>query len=74
MNRKRLRRLQAEFARRGGRFWIDPDAPPDITQAFLTELLASPECRAVVLEACNGPDHADVDIDSVLGSLAMREH
>ncbi len=73
MNRKRLRKLQAEFARRGGRLWIDPDAPPEMTRAFLTELLACPECRAVVLEACNGSNREDVDIDSVLGSLAMRE-
>lgn len=74
MNRKRLRKLEVEFARRGGGFWIAPDAPPEVTRALLTELLRCPECRAVVLEACNGPDREDVDIDAVLGSLAMREH
>ncbi len=72
MNRKRLRKLQASFAKRGGSFWASPDAPPEVTAAFLEQLLECPECRAAVLEACNGENRENVDIDATIRALALR--
>ncbi len=72
MNRKRIRKLQASFAKRGGMFWASPDAPPEVTALFLEELLECPECRAAVIEACNSDDRKNVDIDEVIRNLRAR--
>ena len=61
MNRKNLRRLQASFAKRGGKFWANPDESPELTVAMLTELLACPDCRPAVLEACGAEGSQDID-------------
>jgi hypothetical protein len=40
--------------------------------ALLGDLLGCPDCRAVILEACNGDDRKNVDIDATIRELAMR--
>ncbi len=73
MNRKRLRKLQSAIEKRGGRFWMNPDTPPEITVAFLTELLDCPDCRPAVLEALG--DATDPGIDAGIRALVLRgEH
>jgi hypothetical protein len=71
MDRKFVKRLQKSFEKRGGRFDVAPGAPPEITRAFLEELIGCPDCRAAMLEACNGDDRKDIDIDSVMRDLAL---
>ncbi len=72
MNRKRLRKLQESFEKRDGRFWMSPDAPPEVTAALLEQLLDCPDCRVAVLEACNGDEREEVDIDATIRALALR--
>jgi hypothetical protein len=72
MNRKRLRKVQAAVEKSGGSFWVSPDAPPEVMSALLGDLLGCPDCRAVILEACNGDDRKNVDIDATIRELAMR--
>ena len=50
----------------------DPDAPPEMTAAFLGQLLECPDCRAAILAACNSEDRDAVDIDETLRMLALR--
>ena len=74
MNRKRMRKIKAELAKRGGTFAVSRGASAEMTEAFLAELLDCPDCRGAILAACNGDDRKNVDIDSVIASLAVREH
>ena len=69
MNRKRAAELQESFARRGGRFGFEPDMPAEVVAQVLGELLACPDCRSVVLEACGDKTS---DIDATLRDLMMR--
>jgi hypothetical protein len=39
-----IRRLKAEIERRGGRIHIDKNLPDEITELFLREILACPDC------------------------------
>jgi hypothetical protein len=71
MNRKKLRKLQESFEKRGGMFGVSPDAPPEAMMALFDELVGCPDCRAAILEACNGDDRKNVDIDAVMRDLAM---
>jgi hypothetical protein len=73
MNRKTIERLKRSFERRGGAFEIRPDAPPEIMRGLLEGLLACPDCRAAVLEACDSDDRKNVDIDAVLRDLAKQD-
>lgn len=41
---KTIRRLKAEIERRGGRIHIDENVPDEITEMFLREILACPDC------------------------------
>lgn len=72
MNCKRLRKLQASFEKRGGRFWMSPDTPPEVTAALLEQLLDCPDCRAAVLEATNADEGRKIDIDATIRALALR--
>lgn len=75
MDRKQVRNLRRAFEKRGGMFGANPDLPPEMMTAFLEELLECPECRAAVLEACNGEDRKDVDIDALIRDLVLsRDH
>ncbi len=75
MDRKFIRRLQRSFEKRGGSFGIAPDAPEESIVVLLDQLLDCPDCRAAVVEACNGEDRKDVDIDAVIRELALsRDH
>ena len=75
MNRKFVRRLHRSFAKRGGTFEAAPDAPAESIVAMLEGLLDCRHCRAAVLEACNGDDRNNVDIDAVIRGLAFsRDH
>jgi len=69
MNRKRLRKLQRAFEKRGGVFHASPDASPEMTSLFLRELLDCPDCRAAVLEACD-----ESDSDELRSMEPSREH
>jgi hypothetical protein len=71
MDRKFVKRLQRSFEKRGGRFGVASDAPPEIVRIFLEELVDCPDCRAAMLEACNADDRRDVDIDRVMRDLAL---
>jgi hypothetical protein len=68
------KQLQRSFEKRGGRFGIAPDASPQTVPMLLEGLLECPECRAVVLEACNSDDRKNVDIDDVIRDLAQSRH
>lgn len=70
MDHKSIKRLQKSFEKRGGRFGLAPDAPPEITRMFLESLLDCPDCREAALEACQAGEDEDVDIDSVMRDLA----
>lgn len=39
-----IRRLQAEVERRGGRIYINENLADEITETFLREILACPDC------------------------------
>jgi hypothetical protein len=39
-----IRRLKAEIERRGGRIHINANLPDEITETFLREILACPDC------------------------------
>ena len=39
-----IRRLKAEIERRGGRIYINENLPDEITEMFLREILACPDC------------------------------
>ena len=39
-----IRRLKAEVERRGGRIYINDNLPDEITETFLREILACPDC------------------------------
>jgi hypothetical protein len=71
MDHKLRRRLRQSFEKRRGRFAIPLGTPAEIAQLFLDELLDCPDCRAAVLEACNGDDRKTIDIDEVLRGLAL---
>lgn len=73
MNRKQIERLKASFAKRGGAFEMSEDTPPEITRAMLESLIKCPDCRAVILEACNSENRRDIDIDTVLRDLARAD-
>ena len=73
MNRKQIERLKRSFADRGGAFEVAAETPPEITRAFLEKLLDCPDCRAVILQACNSENRKDVDIDTVLRDLARAD-
>ena len=73
MNRKTIERLKQSFTRRGGAFEIRPDTPPEITRDFLERLIACPDCRGAILEACNSDDRKNVDIDAVMRDLAEQD-
>ncbi len=72
MNRKRLRRLEAAVAKRGGKFAMNPDSPPEVTVAFLTQLLECPDCRPAVLEAFEGEDAGDGRIEERIRAAIRR--
>ncbi len=72
MNRKRLRKLEAAIAKRGGRFYANPDSPPEITIAFLTQLLECPDCRPAVLEAFEGENAGDGRIEQRVRAAILR--
>ena len=75
MDRRMRRKLERSFRKRGGMFGLSSDASPEMVKAFLGQLLGCPECRDAVLEACNGDDRKNVDIDAVIRNVASsREH
>ena len=39
-----IRNLKAEVERRGGRIYINENLPDEITETFLREILACPDC------------------------------
>jgi hypothetical protein len=41
-----ISRLKAEIERRGGRIHINPNLPDEITETFLREILACPDCAS----------------------------
>jgi hypothetical protein len=41
-----IRRLKAEIERRGGRIHINSNLPDELTEAFLREILACPDCAS----------------------------
>jgi hypothetical protein len=41
-----IRRLTAEIKRRGGRIHINANLPDEITETFLREILACPDCAS----------------------------
>jgi hypothetical protein len=41
-----IRRLKAEIERRGGLIHINPNLPDELTEAFLREILACPDCAS----------------------------
>ena len=41
-----IRRLKAEIERRGGRIHINANLPDEITETFLREILACPDCAS----------------------------
>jgi hypothetical protein len=43
---KTIRRLKKEIEQRGGRVHIDDNLPDAITELFLKEILACPDCMA----------------------------
>jgi hypothetical protein len=71
MNRKRVAELQESFARRGRRFGFEPDLPAEVFTQVLGELIACPDCRSAVLEACGDKTS---DIDATLSDLMMHDH
>lgn len=72
MNRKRLRKLEAAVAKRGGRFCSNPNTPPEITVAFLAQLLECPDCRPAVLEAFADEADAGDPVDARIRALVLR--
>jgi hypothetical protein len=71
MNRKIVKRLTRSFNRRGGTVSVAPDLSPEMMEAFVDQLLDCPDCRAAILEACNGDDRKNVDIDAVIRGLVF---
>jgi len=41
-----IKRLKAEVERRGGRIYINDNLPDEITETFLREILACPDCAS----------------------------
>jgi hypothetical protein len=41
-----IRNLKAEVERRGGRIYINENLPDEITETFLREILACPDCAS----------------------------
>jgi hypothetical protein len=41
-----IRRLKAEIERRGGFIHINPNLPDELTETFLREILACPDCAS----------------------------
>jgi len=41
-----VRNLKAEIERRGGHIYINENLPDEITETFLREILACPDCAA----------------------------
>jgi hypothetical protein len=41
-----IKRLKAEIERRGGLIHINPNLPDELTEAFLREILACPDCAS----------------------------
>ena len=57
MNRK-IEEMIKEVERRGGTVGFMPDAPEELVEQFLTEVLDCPDCRA---EAAARPDSKRTD-------------
>jgi len=41
-----IRSLKAEIERRGGSIYLNPNLPDDLTETFLREILACPDCAS----------------------------
>jgi hypothetical protein len=41
-----IRRLKAEVERRGGHIYINENLPDELTETFLREILACPDCAS----------------------------
>jgi hypothetical protein len=41
-----IRRLKAEIERRGGQIYVNENLPDEITETFLREILACPDCAS----------------------------
>jgi hypothetical protein len=52
--RERIEQMKAEIERRGGLVGLSPDAPDWLTEKFLRDVLACPDCRA---EAARRREH-----------------
>ena len=74
MNRKRMRKLEEDFAQRRCFIWMSPDASPEMSREMLEKLLDCPDCRSAVLAACNAEDRKDMNIDDVIRALALGDH
>lgn len=71
MDRDVRNRFRKSFEKRGGRIAFGPDLSPQMMRNLLEELLACPDCRGAVLEACNAESRRDVDIDAVIRDLVL---
>ena len=52
--KKLLQRLTREMTRRGGVVGISPDAPPEIMEAMLAEMVDCPLCEELAQRHDNG--------------------
>ena len=71
MKHDSLKGFRKTLEMRGRRIDFPACLPAEVMRTFFEELIGCPDCRAVVLEACNAEDRRGVDIDAVIRDLVL---